>query len=165
MICSYNQLSSALNDVVDNSVNSPSIDPITIVTGTQKALCYFRIVLSNAGKKPKRHLRKLSDVACKEEKLSKSIRPTTITMVTKLLGAIKRQQNVVMDIHETLYHKRLLQKFLKKSKRRKNKCSKQKKAKHRIRGCKKTDGVKRKRSQRRRTNKSKSLLLTLTNNF
>lgn len=144
----YKQLSLGLRDVLGDSMKISTMDSQLIADKTRKVLCYFRIVLSKSCKKSKSVLRKLSNIACEKMTMVPTTKLTTYTMVRQYLGKIKTQQNIVLDIHETLHRLRLIPKLLK--------CTGQYRAKHRIRGCKRA----RNQRKQRRLKKTKRRLRT-----
>lgn len=161
-ICVYNKISTAVKNIEESAMYSPTLNPEDIAINGKKVLCNFRFLLMDVCKNPKkckRVERKLSRSACNEVQKEKQIMPTPQEM-NNSLHSLSRLKSIALSLDKDILCQ--VNKEGSETKcRRRRKTTKQ--AKHKIRGCqsKKSNTkrkCKRKRNKRRRhRNRAKKL--------
>ncbi|VDI55416.1 Hypothetical predicted protein [Mytilus galloprovincialis] len=160
-ICVYNKISTAVKNIEESAMYSPTLNTEDIAINGKKVLCHFRLFLMDICKNPKkckRVERKLSRSACNEVQKEKQIMPTPQEM-NNSLHSLSRLKSIVLSLHKDILCQVNKEGGETKCRRRR----KTKQAKHKIRGCqnKKSNTkrkCKRKRNKgRRHRNRAKKL--------
>ncbi|CAC5411060.1 unnamed protein product [Mytilus coruscus] len=151
--CAYNKISTAVKNIEESAMYSPTLNTDAIAINGKRVLCYFRLILMGICKKPKkckRVERKLSRSACNEVQKEKQIMPTPQEM-NNSLHSLSRLKGIVSSIHKEI----LCQINKKGSGTKCRRRRKAKQAKHKIRGCQNQKSNTKRKCQRKRNRRTK----------